>query len=87
MSSSSRRGRDGQSSSLVFPARGVTAATPRPHEASPLHVHQQCAWEGRTVPKGGEAAPSTRQGTLTASQSSAMTLNCGRPLGSKDSTP
>ena len=50
-------------------------------------LRQQPAWEGRTVPKGEEAAPSTRQGTLTANQSSALTLKCGRPLGSKDSQP
>ncbi|KAM1683262.1 hypothetical protein ACFX14_034438 [Malus domestica] len=50
-------------------------------------VRQQPAWEGWTVPKDGKAIPSMRQGTLTASQSSAPTLKCGRPLGSKDSQP
>ena len=50
-------------------------------------VRQQPAWEGRTVPEGGEAATSTRHGTLTASQSSAPTLKRGRPPGSKDSQP
>ncbi|KAM1980295.1 hypothetical protein ACFX15_036927 [Malus domestica] len=50
-------------------------------------VCPQPTWEGRTVPEGREAALSTRQGTLVASQSSAPTLKCGRPLGSKDSQP
>ncbi|KAM2549922.1 hypothetical protein TB1_014233 [Malus domestica] len=49
------------------------------------HVRPQPAWEGWTVPEGGEAVPSTQQGTLAASQSSASTLKHGRPLGSKDS--
>ncbi|XP_068309791.1 uncharacterized protein [Pyrus communis] len=43
--------------------------------------------EGQTVPEGGEAAPSTRQGTLAANQSSAPTLKRGRPLDLKDSQP
>ena len=30
-------------------------------------VRQQPVWEGRTIPEGREAAPSTRQGTLEAS--------------------
>ncbi|KAM2686025.1 hypothetical protein EV2_008966 [Malus domestica] len=50
-------------------------------------VRQQPAWKSRTVPKGGEPAPSTRQGTLAASQTSAPTLKCGKPFGSKDSQP
>ncbi|KAM2133212.1 hypothetical protein ACFX1R_003337 [Malus domestica] len=44
------------------------------------HIHQQHTWEGQTVPEDGEAAPSMRQGTLAASQSSAPTLKRGRPL-------
>ncbi|KAM1533781.1 hypothetical protein ACFX10_007648 [Malus domestica] len=51
------------------------------------YVCQQPAWEGRTVPEGGEVAPSMRQGTLAASQSSALTLKHGRPLSSNDSQP
>ncbi|KAM1510718.1 hypothetical protein TB1_019085 [Malus domestica] len=51
------------------------------------HIHQQLAWEGRTIPEGGEATPSTQQGTLVASQSPAPTLKRGKPLGSKDSQP
>ncbi|KAM1353001.1 hypothetical protein ACFX2H_032532 [Malus domestica] len=43
--------------------------------------------EGQTIPEDGEATPFTWQGTLAASQSSALTLKCGRPLGSKDSQP
>ncbi|XP_068314943.1 uncharacterized protein [Pyrus communis] len=48
-------------------------------------VRHNTPWEGQTVPKGGEVAPSTRLDTLAASQSSAPTLKCGRPHGSKDS--
>ncbi|KAM1175084.1 hypothetical protein ACFX19_028122 [Malus domestica] len=50
-------------------------------------VHPQPAWEGQIVPEGGEASLCTRQRTLAVSQSSAPTLKCGRPLGSKDSQP
>ncbi|KAM0955796.1 hypothetical protein ACFX11_024441 [Malus domestica] len=48
-------------------------------------VHQQHVWESRAVPESGEAAPSTRHGTLAASQSYASTLKRGKPHGSKDS--
>ncbi|KAM1553233.1 hypothetical protein ACFX1X_006196 [Malus domestica] len=50
-------------------------------------VRQQLAWEGWTVLEDGKVAPSMRQGTLVASQSFALTLKRGRPLGSKDSQP
>ncbi|KAM2098019.1 hypothetical protein ACFX1R_021481 [Malus domestica] len=50
-------------------------------------IHQQPAWEGRTVLEGREVAPSMRQGTLAASQSPVLTLKYGRPFGSNDSQP
>ncbi|KAM2662030.1 hypothetical protein EV1_008774 [Malus domestica] len=50
-------------------------------------VHHHPTREGRTVPEGGEATPSTQPRTLAASQSSTPTLKRGRPLGSKDSQP
>ena len=64
----------------------IPAANTPARKDVPL-VRQQPAWEGRAVPEGGEAVPSTRQGTLAASQSSALTLKSGRPPGSKDSQP
>ncbi|KAM2434043.1 hypothetical protein PS1_024185 [Malus domestica] len=61
-----------------------------PAANAPARIDVPCirhhpAWEGRTVPEGGEVVPSTRPGALAASQSSASTLPCGRPIGSKDS--
>ncbi|KAM1504464.1 hypothetical protein ACFXTO_000579 [Malus domestica] len=50
-------------------------------------VHHNLAWEGQTVPEGGEATLSMRLATLAAIQSSAPTLKRGRPLGSNDSQP
>ena len=50
-------------------------------------IDTQHTWEGRTIPKGGEAAPSMRQGILGVSQSFAPTLKRGRPLGLKDLQP
>ncbi|KAM2495139.1 hypothetical protein EV2_036023 [Malus domestica] len=72
-----------QSETEVTRSHIPTANTPTRIDVPRLR--QQPAWESRTVPEGGEAAPSTRQGTLVASQSSTPTLKCGRPFGSKDS--
>ncbi|KAM2580622.1 hypothetical protein TB1_002988 [Malus domestica] len=67
--------------------RSHTPAANTPTRIDVPRVNQQPAWEGWTIPEGGEAAPFTRQATLVASQSSAPTLKRGRPLGSKDSQP
>ena len=64
-----------------IPAANTTARIDVPR------VRQQPAGEGRTIPEGGKAPPSTRQGTLAARQSSAPILKRDRPLGSKDSQP
>ena len=72
---------------LAKVTRSHILATNTPARIDVPRVHQQPAWEGWTIPEGGEAAPSKWQGTLAASQSFASTLKRGKPLGSKDSQP
>ncbi|KAM2878877.1 hypothetical protein FF1_014434 [Malus domestica] len=66
---------------LHIPAANTLARIDTPREC------RNITWESRTIPKGGDDAPSTWPNTLAASQSSAPTMKHGKPLGLKHSQP
>ncbi|KAM2866909.1 hypothetical protein COP2_022882 [Malus domestica] len=67
-------------SDLAKVTRSHILAANAPARIDVPHIHHKPTWEGQTVLKCGEAAPSTRPRTLAAIQSSALTLKHGRLL-------
>ncbi|KAM1760692.1 hypothetical protein ACFX12_003540 [Malus domestica] len=75
--------------SLMLAGSSLSPGSPTTSMATGLAmsrlIHKASFW--RTVIEGRAAAPSTRHGTLAASQSFASTLKRGKPPVSKDSQP